>query len=138
MLGQTRFLFWRYYFSSSSLHNFIPSHSVSPELWVTMALFGFYLSQNCVHHLDLGSLWLLKNVLTSINKSANSQVGRKMGYVMLIVRYKKNTFKICFSPHHNIRRNRLYLCVALRDVLLTTSDPHLSVFSTDSFPDKHQ
>lgn len=103
-----------------------------------MALFGFYLSQNCVHHLDLGSLWLLKNVLTSINKSANSQVGRKMGYVMLIVRYKKNTFKICFSPHHNIRRNRLYLCVALRDVLLTTSDPHLSVFSTDSFPDKHQ
>jgi len=103
-----------------------------------MALFGFYLSQNCVHHLDLGSLWLLKNVLTSINKSANSQVGRKMGYVMLIVHYKKNTFKICFSPHHNIRRNRLYLCVALRDVLLTTSDPHLSVFSTDSFPDKHQ
>lgn len=103
-----------------------------------MALFGFYLSQNCVHHLDLGSLWLLKNVLTSINKSANSQVGRKMGYVMLIVHYKKNTFKICFSPHHNIRRNRLYLCVALRDVLLTTSDPHLSVFCTDSFPDKHQ
>lgn len=92
--------------------------------------------QNCFYHLDLGSLWLLKNVLTNVNKSANSQVGRKMGYVvMLIVYYEKNAFKKCFSPPYNLRKSRLlYLCVALRDVL-TTFDPHLSMFSIDSSPD---